>query len=34
LSSCKSASGPSGLSNGLFGRLSAHNPVWKHEVSL
>jgi len=23
----------SGLSNGLFGRLSAHNPVWKHEVS-
>ena len=24
----------SGLSNGLFGRLSAHNPVWKHEVSL
>ncbi|KAJ8518360.1 hypothetical protein ONZ45_g4546 [Pleurotus djamor] len=20
-------------SNGLFGRLSAHNPVWKHEVS-
>lgn len=28
--STKSASG---LSNGLFGRLSAHNPVWKHEVS-
>jgi len=23
-----------GFSNGLFGRLSAHNPVWKHEVSL
>ena len=23
-----------GASNGLFGRLSAHNPVWKHEVSL
>ncbi|KAF9076402.1 hypothetical protein BDP27DRAFT_1414282 [Rhodocollybia butyracea] len=23
----------SGLSGGLFGRLSAHNPVWKHEVS-
>lgn len=23
-----------GPSNGLFGRLSAHNPVWKHEVSL
>ncbi|KAF8974603.1 kinase-like domain-containing protein [Flammula alnicola] len=23
----------SGLSSGLFGRLSAHNPVWKHEVS-
>ncbi|KAG6829319.1 hypothetical protein H0H92_004922 [Tricholoma furcatifolium] len=21
------------ISNGLFGRLSAHNPVWKHEVS-
>ena len=21
-------------SNGLFGRVSAHNPVWKHEVSL
>ena len=21
-------------SNGLFGRMSAHNPVWKHEVSL
>ncbi|KAF5393815.1 hypothetical protein D9757_000227 [Collybiopsis confluens] len=26
--------GSSGLSGGgLFGRLSAHNPVWKHEVS-
>lgn len=24
----------SSTSNGLFGRLSAHNPVWKHEVSL
>lgn len=23
-----------GPSNGIFGRLSAHNPVWKHEVSL
>jgi hypothetical protein len=23
-----------GASNGLFGRLSAHNPIWKHEVSL
>lgn len=22
-----------GAPNGLFGRLSAHNPVWKHEVS-
>lgn len=22
------------LGGGLFGRLSAHNPVWKHEVSL
>ncbi|KAL5508217.1 SCH9_2 [Sanghuangporus vaninii] len=22
-----------GVSGGLFGRLSAHNPVWKHEVS-
>lgn len=21
-------------SNGLFGHVSAHNPVWKHEVSL
>ncbi|KAG6833790.1 hypothetical protein H0H87_001222 [Tephrocybe sp. NHM501043] len=29
-SSSKSAAG---ISNGLFGRLSAHNPVWKHEVS-
>jgi hypothetical protein len=34
LSSNKSALVTSGLSNGLFGRLSAHNPVWKHEVSL
>ncbi|KIK65502.1 hypothetical protein GYMLUDRAFT_56205 [Collybiopsis luxurians FD-317 M1] len=25
--------GSSGLGGGLFGRLSAHNPVWKHEVS-
>ncbi|KAF9563708.1 Pkinase-domain-containing protein [Agrocybe pediades] len=23
----------SGIANGLFGRLSPHNPVWKHEVS-
>ncbi|KAJ3486454.1 hypothetical protein NLJ89_g11807 [Agrocybe chaxingu] len=23
----------SGIANGLFARLSAHNPVWKHEVS-
>ncbi|KAF9534391.1 kinase-like protein [Crepidotus variabilis] len=22
-----------GITNGLFSRLSAHNPVWKHEVS-
>ncbi|KAG6855070.1 hypothetical protein C0991_005999 [Blastosporella zonata] len=29
-SSTKSAAG---ISNGVFGRLSAHNPVWKHEVS-
>lgn len=28
------SSGRSGLSSGLFGRLSAHNPMWKHEVSL
>jgi len=27
-------SGASGITNGLFGRLSPHNPVWKHEVSL
>ncbi|KAF9468943.1 kinase-like domain-containing protein [Collybia nuda] len=27
------SSGRSGLSSGLFGRLSAHNPMWKHEVS-
>jgi hypothetical protein len=24
----------SALAGGLFGRISAHNPVWKHEVSL
>jgi hypothetical protein len=24
----------SSTTHGLFGRLSAHNPVWKHEVSL
>lgn len=29
-----SSKSASGLANGLFGRLSAHNPVWKHEVSL
>jgi serine/threonine protein kinase SCH9 len=23
-----------GLNGGLFGRLSAHSPIWKHEVSL
>ncbi|CAA7260185.1 unnamed protein product [Cyclocybe aegerita] len=28
-----STSPSSGIANGLFGRLSAHNPVWKHEVS-
>jgi serine/threonine protein kinase SCH9 len=32
--SSSSSKSTSGLSNGLFGRLSAHNPVWKHEVSL
>ncbi|KAJ7086659.1 kinase-like domain-containing protein [Mycena epipterygia] len=33
-SSVPSASALSnGNSNGLFGRISAHNPVWKHEVS-
>lgn len=25
---------PSHSTNGIFGRMSAHNPVWKHEVSL
>lgn len=25
---------PSASANGYFGRLPAHNPVWKHEVSL
>lgn len=31
-----SSTGPpsSGITTGLFGRLSPHNPVWKHEVSL
>ena len=24
----------SGIANGFFGRLSPHNPVWKHQVSL
>lgn len=33
-SSVSSGKSAAGLSNGLFGRLSAHNPVWKHEVSL
>lgn len=35
-SSISSGSGKSSLAPGsnLFGRLSAHNPVWKHEVSL
>ena len=33
-SSSSTSKSTSGLSNGLFGRLSAHNPVWKHEVSL
>jgi serine/threonine protein kinase SCH9 len=35
-SSLSSSSGNSSLAtpNNLFGRLSAHNPVWKHEVSL
>ncbi|KAG6820451.1 hypothetical protein H0H93_000447 [Arthromyces matolae] len=32
-SASSSKSSTAGLSNGLFGRLSAHNPVWKHEVS-
>ena len=40
ISSSPTSSAPSALSNhpsatqSLFGRLSAHNPVWKHEVSL
>jgi hypothetical protein len=34
VSSGSTSKSASGLSNGLFGRLSAHNPVWKHEVSL
>lgn len=39
ISSSPTSSAPSALSNhpsatqSLFGRLSAHNPVWKHEVS-
>ncbi|SRR6266851_6418285 len=32
--SVPSASGTRTPSNGLLGRTSAHNPVWKHEVSL
>ncbi|TFK43174.1 kinase-like domain-containing protein [Crucibulum laeve] len=32
-STLASSAAPGGLTNGLFGRLSAHNPVWKHEVS-
>ncbi|KAJ7117386.1 putative serine/threonine protein kinase [Mycena crocata] len=34
-SPASSVAAPSTLSNGngLFGRISAHNPVWKHEVS-
>ncbi|KAF5387800.1 hypothetical protein D9615_000184 [Tricholomella constricta] len=32
-SSVSSTRSVAGISNGLFGRLSAHNPVWKHEVS-
>ncbi|GLB33573.1 putative protein kinase C terminal domain [Lyophyllum shimeji] len=32
-SSFSSGKSIAGISNGLFGRLSAHNPVWKHEVS-
>ncbi|KAG5646426.1 hypothetical protein DXG03_003476 [Asterophora parasitica] len=31
--SSRSTGSGSGISNGLFNRLSAHNPVWKHEVS-
>ncbi|KAF8633677.1 hypothetical protein AX15_001288 [Amanita polypyramis BW_CC] len=32
-SSSVSSSKSSGIANGFFGRLSPHNPVWKHEVS-
>jgi serine/threonine protein kinase SCH9 len=34
LSAAPSTAGPFSNSSTLFGRLSAHNPVWKHEVSL
>jgi serine/threonine protein kinase SCH9 len=34
LSAGSSNAGPSSNFTNLFGRLSAHNPVWKHEVSL
>ena len=33
-SSSMSSSKLSGIASGFFGRLSPHNPVWKHEVSL
>jgi hypothetical protein len=33
-SSSLSSSKSSGIASGFFGRLSPHNPVWKHEVSL
>ena len=33
-SSCKVPSPILPSTQGLFGRMSAHNPVWKHEVSL
>lgn len=33
-SSSISSSKSSGIATGFFGRLSPHNPVWKHEVSL
>ncbi|KAK2466523.1 hypothetical protein APHAL10511_002165 [Amanita phalloides] len=32
-SSSISSSKSSGIASGFFGRLSPHNPVWKHEVS-
>lgn len=32
-SSASSGKSVPNISTGLFGRLSAHNPVWKHEVS-